>query len=317
MKTKLMYLFLTALSALILLPFFSGCTITREATLRDAQVKGMINLPPVHLAEDVEGRNIRITPHINYISAKDLKTGITPDAYSNKKISSSDKNLTLAKTQQVEVNSSGGNLTWEMPEITGGLDLELFLSKGFGFTCSYNFAQGGGNGSFGVALQKAQKGFGVRLDAGLLFNHFSYEAYTIVEEKIESIFGSESATYYFHDAGNTNSTNFYVSLTFNSTDKNNILGFLLSMGYFRQTIFDYNPGNLDDGHYLLFPPLPVIINNNTHLECTTGYFNLLPGIIANLNENISIMGGVRMNTEISIGLGDVNFWPFIQTEFSF
>jgi hypothetical protein len=310
-------MFPATFSALILLSIFTGCTITREATLRDAQVKGMINLPPVHLAEDVEGRNIKITPHINYISSKDFKTSVTPDAYSDKKISSSDKNLTLAKTQQAEINSSGGNLTWEMPEMTGGLDLELFLTKGFGFTGSYNFAQGGGNGSFGLALQSAQKGFGVRFDAGLLFNHFSYDAYTIVEERIESIFGSESATYYFHDAGITNSTNFYISLTFNSTDKNSLLGFLLSLGYFHQTIFDYTPGNLDDGHYILFPPLPVVIINNTHLECTTGYFNLLPGIIANLNENIAIIGGVRMNTEISIGSGDVNFWPFIQTEFSF
>lgn len=307
---------------LFILSYLTGCTVTREATLRDAHIKGAISLPPVYQAENTEGGRIKIIPHLNYTPAEDIKASVDPTAYSNK--SGNNGGLSTNYTKLSKINeaeqmeyTSGGNLTWEIPNISGGLDIELFLSRGFGVTGSYNISSGGSNGSFGLALQSVKNDVGIRLDAGLLFNHFSYEAYSIVEEKIESIFGSSSETYYYHDFGSSNSTNIYISLTFNSTNRENLLGFLLSMGYFRQTVLDYNPGNLDDGYYLLFPPLPIVINNNTRLESTLGYFNILPAICTNINDNIRMTGGVRMNTEIESGSGDVNFWPFIQTEFSF
>jgi hypothetical protein len=40
-------------------------------------------------------------------------------------------------------------------------------------------------------------------------------------------------------------------------------------------------------------------------------------MFVNLNENIRLTGGVRMNTEIETGAGDFYFWPFFQTEFTF
>ncbi len=300
--------------------FLSGCTITREATLTDAQIKGAVNLPPLHLAEKTEAGNVKISSRINYTPVGTIRDNVKPDAYINKQAGSgksSDSDLKLSKTANAQqaIYGKESNLEWEIPEVNGGVDLEIFVWSSFALTGSLNFASGGASGSVGFALQSVPNELGVRLDAGLLFNHFSYNVYATVEEREESIFGSSSQTYYFHDIGSSRSTNFYINLTFNSVSRQNLFGGALSLGYFRQTVLDYNPLNLDDGSYILIP-LPVVINNDTRLEATAGYFNIFPAVFFNITENVRLITGGRVLIEMEMGDGDVNFWPSVQMEFA-
>jgi len=305
----------------IIFILFNGCTITREATLRDAKIKGPVNLPPLRLAENGESGMFKFSPHLNYTPASVVQTNVEAEGYVNKRLINeavSSENLKLSKINgvQEENNSAGENLTWEIPKISGGLDLEVFLFKSFSITGSFNFAPGSTSGSTGLALQSAKNDIGVRLDIGLLFNNLSYDVYSTVEEKDESLFGTHSETYYFHDEGKTNSKNFYIFLTFNSVNRENMLGGLLSLGYYRQTILDYNPGNLDEGSYLLLP-LPVVINNNIRLEASAGYFNLFPAVFFNVNENIRLITGGRLLVEMEMSSNDILFWPVLQMDFNF
>lgn len=300
--------------------FLSGCTVTREATLTDAQIKGAVNLPPLHLAEKTEAGKFKISSHINYTPVGTIRDNVKPDAYINKPAGSgksTNSDLTLSKTvnMQQAIYGKESNLKWEIPEVNGGVDLEVFVWRSFALTGSLNFASGGAMGSVGVALQSITDELGARLDAGLLFNHFSYNVYATVEEREENIFGSSSQTYYFHDIGSSNSTNFYFNLTFNSVSRQSLLGGALSLGYFRQTVLDYNPLNLDDGYYILIP-LPVVINNDTRIEATAGYFNIFPAVFFNITENVRLITGGRVLIEIEMGDNEVNFWPSVQMEFA-
>lgn len=311
--------FYTVLSLVIIL--LGGCTVTREVTLTDAHVKGAVNLPPLHLAEKTESGKFKFSSHMHYTSAGTVKDNVKPEGYINKQTisgKSSRQYLKLSKTdgiQQAEY-PYGTNLTWEIPKVSGGVDLEVFVWSSFALTGSLNFASGGVTGSVGLTLQSVPNNLGVRLDAGLLFNRFSYNVYATVEEKYESIFGSSSDTYYFHDIGSSNSTNFYISLTFNSVSRESLLGGALSLGYFRQTILDYNPINLDDGYYILIP-FPVVINNETKLKATAGYFNIFPAVFFNLTENVRLIAGGRMLIEMEMSDNDFYFWPAMQIEFAF
>ena len=301
--------------------WLTGCSVTREATLRDAKIKGAVNLPALFLAEKAESGNFRFSTHFNYTPADIITAQIEPEGYANKSLSGGNKNsqkLKLSKSSQINQTDYNGNANtqWETPKVNGGVDFEVFLWSSFAVTGSLNFAPGSTAGSAGIALQSVPNDFGVRVDAGILFNHFSYNVYSMVEERVESLFGSSSETYYFHDIGSANTNNFYISLTVNSANRENLVGGLLSLGYFRQTILDYNPGNLDEGYYILIP-FPVVISNNTRLEATTGYFNILPAVFFNLNTNIRLIAGTRILVELEMGDNNVRFWPSMKMEFTF
>lgn len=313
--------FFSAVFLSLLVIFLTGCSITREATLRDASIKGPVNPPPFRLAEKTEGGKLKFSSHIDYTPIGTIKDNVKPEGYINKNLVSgelSGVDQKLSKTGGILQTGAAfeNNLTWEIPEVSAGVDLELFLFSSFALTGSLNFTSGSPAGSVGFALQSAPNELGVRLDAGLLFNHFSYNVYSVVEERMESIFGSSSETYYFHDIGSSNTTNFYINLTFNSISRENLLGGALSLGYFRQTVLDYNPLNLDDGYYLLIP-FPIVINNETRLEATAGYFNILPAVFFNITGNVRLIAGGRVLIEMEMGDNEVNFCPTMQAEFAF
>jgi hypothetical protein len=274
-----------------------SCTVTREATLLDGKATGPVNYPPIFLTSDQTLGHFVISPHIEANTAGTLDGSVSASGFT----------------------SSTNNLSWEISGMSGGLNLELPLSNSFSFTGSINLTRNNNpQGSAGIAIVSKSENIGFRLDGGLLFNRFSYDAHSAVVETITPLFGSSHTnTYYYHDIGNCGSNNLYISVTLNSVNKDRFVNYFLNLGYFGQTILDYNPGNFDEGYYVLIP-LPISVINNTNLSYTAQFFNIYPGLYFNLSDNARILAGSRilLETEMHSKSGSVLFSPSIQFEYS-
>ena len=273
-----------------------SCTITREAILRDGKVKGPINCPPVFLTGDQNLGHFVVSPHFEANTAGTLNGSVRASG----------------------LTTGANNLSWEISGMSGGLNLELPLSKSFSFTGSVSLTRNNNpRGSAGLAIISNGGNIGFRIDGGLLFNKFTYDAHSTVEETTTSLFGSSSNTYYFHDIGDCTSNNFYISLTLNSINKDRFINYFLNLGYFGQTILDYNPGNFDEGYYVLIP-FPIGVINNTNLSYTAKFLNIYPGLYFNLSDNARILAGSRILLEMEMHSksSSVLFSPSIQIEYS-
>jgi hypothetical protein len=273
-----------------------SCIITREAMLREGKVTGPINYPPVFLmGEQNEGHSV-ISTHFEANTAGTLNGSVNAS----------------------RVSSGTNNLSWEISGVSGGLNLELPLSNTFSFTGSISLTSNNNpRGSAGLAIRSKGENIGFRIEGGLLFNKFNYDAHSIVEETMTSFFGSNSSnTYYYHDIGTCSSNNFYVALTLNSIAKDRFVNYFVNLSYFGQTILDYNPGNLDEGFYIT--PIVAVIND-TKLKYTSTFLNIYPGLYFNLSDNACIMAGSRLliETQIDSKSSSVLFSPSIQIEYSF
>jgi hypothetical protein len=272
-------------------------TIKREAILLDGKVTSPINCPPVFLTGEPNAGHFVISPHIEANTAGALNGSVGASGFT----------------------SSTNNLSWEISGMSGGLNLELPLSNSFSFTGSINLTRNNNpRGSAGLAIVSKGENIGFRLDGGLLFNRFSYDAHSAVVETITPLFGSSRTnTYYYHDIGNCGSNNFYISVTLNSVNKDRFVNYFVNLGYFGQTILDYNPGNFDEGYYVLIP-FPISVINNTNLSYTAQFFNIYPGLYFNLSDNARILAGSRilLETEMHSKSGSVLFSPSIQFEYS-
>jgi hypothetical protein len=289
---------LLAVFILIITAFLlQSCTITREAILLDGKAKGPVNCPPVFLTGNQALGHFVISPHIEANTAGSLNGSVSASGLS----------------------ASPNNIYWEISGMSGGLNLELQLSNSFSFTGSVSLNRNNNpRGSAGMAIISNGENIGFRIDGGLLFNKFSYNVHSAVEETITPIFGSSSTnTYYFHDIGDCTSNNFYVTVTLNSISKDRFINYFVNLGYFGQTILDYNPGNFDEGYYVLIP-FPVSVINNTNLSYTAQFFNIYPGLYFNLSDNARILAGSRilLETEMHSKSGSVLFSPSIQFEYS-
>jgi hypothetical protein len=294
------YLIKTLLAVFVLIFtafMLQSCTITREATLLGGKATGPVNCPPLFLTGDQALGHFVISPHIEANTASSLNGSVNASDFT----------------------SSTNNLSWEISGMSGGLNLELPLSNTFSFTGSVSLTRNNNpRGSAGIAIVSNGENIGFRLDGGLLFNKFSYDAHSSVVETITPIFGHSSTnTYYFHDIGDCTSSNFYITVTLNSISKDRFINYFVNLGYFGQTILDYNPGNFDEGYYVLIP-FPVSVINNTNLSYTAQFFNIYPGLYFNLSNNARILAGSRilLETEMHSKSNNVLFSPSIQFEYS-
>jgi hypothetical protein len=289
----LLAVFILIFTALML----QSCGIDREAILLDGKATGPVNSPPVFLTSDQTLGHFVISPHIEANTAGTLNGYVSATG-----------------------NTSGtNNLSWEISGMSGGLNLELPLSNSFSFTGSVSLNRNNNpRGSAGMAIIINGENIGFRIDGGLLFNKFSYDVHSSVEETTNYFFGSSTKIYYFHDIGDCTSNNLYISVTLNSISKDRFINYFLNFGYFGQTIMDYNPGNFDEGYYVLIP-LPIVVINKTNLSYTAKFFNIYPGLYFNLSDNARILAGSRLllETEMHSKSSNVFFSPSIQIEYSF
>ena len=153
-------------------------------------------------------------------------------------------------------------------------------------------------GNAGIGFFSESEGSAFRFDAGVMWQSLSYDASTVIITKETPLFGSSSTTIDFYkDWNKSTNWNPYASLTFNTTSKASPLNFFLNLGYFSQTLFDFEPSNPNPEYY---PFGLTVIRNDQRGESTASFINLGTGVFINMTEKSKIILGVRFMKETQI-----------------
>ena len=310
---------------------FSSCgvtTVTRTAYLEDAQVQGQINTPPLHITNEPKGGTVTFSPYVSINQNQGISTHVEADTYNDKtvnmtqshpavglQINSLKENLNTASSVQ------SSNLNWDISKASAGANAELYFSEHVSIVGSLNFSMGGNNsftdGSAGLAYFSSSDNSAFRLEGGVLFSSFRYEAFSyVVEEITNTISGSTTNTYYYYDKANSSSIDYYFTFTINSANNQNLINYFFQIGYFQQSILDYHPNGFDPGHYgTLLPDIQV--TNNTGLKSTIGYIGMYPGIYFKLANNMRCDLGARILYATNLDSYKVNIWPAVQFDIMF
>jgi hypothetical protein len=128
-----------------------------------------------------------------------------------------------------------------------------------------------------------------------MWQSLSYEALTVVITEEKPLFGSASTTVdFFKDRGKSTHWNPYASLTFNTSSYRSPLNFFLNLGYFSQTLFNFEPSDPNPEYY---PFGLTVITNDQRGESTTSFLNLNTGVFINMTEKSRVILGVRLLKE--------------------
>ena len=310
---------------------FSSCgitTVTRTAYLEDAQIQGQINTPPLHITNEPKGGTITFSPFISISQNQGVSTFVEADSYNDKFVNKA-KSIPaeglqingIKENPNTTSSAQSSNLIWDISKASGGANAELYFSEHVSIVGSLNFSMGGNNsftdGSVGLAYFSASDNSAFRLEGGLLFNSYWYDAFSYVVEKYSNTYtGSTINTYYYYDKGNSSSLDYYFTFTINSANKESLVNYFFQIGYFRQSILDYHPNGFDPGHYgLIFPDIQV--TNNTGLKSTIGYIGMYPGIYFKFASNLRCDLGARILYATNLDSYKVNVWPAVQFDITF
>jgi hypothetical protein len=192
----------------------------------------------------------------------------------------------------------GDNLHWSLPDYFAGIDVDLPLSRRVVLSGGFNFSSKNKNNLYGYRI-----GFGflglkdnlaVRLDAGLIWQKYTYEAASVIIRNYKS---SGSEVFFFNDRESSTNLNGYFSITFNTAYENFPLNFLLNLGAAGQSLVDYEPADPDNKYYIHSPSYEV---EDLRGEAYAAFVNISPGFYTKINEWINLVFAVRFFFEMDI-----------------
>lgn len=210
-----------------------------------------------------------------------------------------------------------------MPKITFGFDLDIAVTNHLAFSGGINYSlinqRKLWGGSFAVGFFHHKNKNAIRFDAGLLFQQFYFEAKTLVEKTVTPIWGNPTTTVeYYFDQDKDFSYDFFLMFTYNSTMRNFPLNFFMNLGYFSQTILDFEPKILSDIYYSTFLFTPTH-TKDVRGEATISLLTAAPGIFFDISEWTRIIMGARLiyNTDFESASGKLFILPVLQIDMHF
>lgn len=276
----------------------SGCVVSQEVLLEKADLSGPMNSLPVHITDNTQEGQIRLSPHLAYAKDREL----------NGLISGGGRELTPRT-----------NIKWKLPEFTFGLGADFVASRSMSVALGWNFGVAGGrgswNGSLGVAVFKEGEVIGYRFEGGVQVRSMEHDAYVRVITTTDGIFNSSSVdTAYFHDRGSDKALDLYGGLTLNTRLPHWPVNLFLSTILTRQSLLDYFPSTWSELH-----PFTTVHRSIDDVHISATFVIISPGIYANLDEKTRVLVGVRM--PIVIDMDELHpgstVCPFIQFDLSF
>jgi hypothetical protein len=210
------------------------------------------------------------------------------------------------------------NLTWSIPGVTGGIDLQVAVTQGFAITGGVSTGTARGwsflDWSAGIGLIAAEPGKGVatRFDAGLRGHSTHVHAPTVVVVRTEPLFGSarESVSYFIDEVDKT-TIDLYAGMTLNTRVPSWPANIFLQGGYNRCTLASFEP------HRRV---APLLLGSYEYHEAMTDYqisiWSFAGGVYVRFGENIRILAGARcVFTDIEDASADAFWMPCLQMDF--
>jgi hypothetical protein len=300
---------LFAAIALIFINLIGCTTINQTIYLQKIDVTGPMNNPPLNITTEQKQGSFTISPRFIINDNKQISGRIekhsSVDPLGIFRVDTAFNNDGSRYYKESNLNSqefNGNNLKWNLPSFSAAVNMDYAVGNHVALNMGLNYSVHnqddflGGNAGIGFFSQKDGSAF--RFDAGIMWQSLSYEAWTVVITEERPLFGSASTTVdFFKDRDKSTNWNPYASLTFNTYSKNSPLNFFLNLGYFSQTLFDFEPSNPNPEYY----PLGItVIRNDQRGESTTSFLNLSTGVFINMTEKSRVILGVRLMKETQI-----------------
>ncbi len=287
----------------ILIILLGGCTtVTQTIYVQNVKVDGPINQPPIHVTDKNQNESITISPKF-YLNTTNTQTAGLNHTNVNRTgnfqvdtVFNSDGTWSYKVSNTNTYQFKGRNLSWNLPSLYAGLDVDLPMSRRVSISGSFNFSNQEDinlvGGSVGLGFNSQNKNSTMRIDVGLTFQEYWYDAATVVVTETQPAFGDKTTVVsFFRDTNKNTSINPYISVTYNSDYEKSPVNFYLGLSYFGQTLFDYEPQKPDPIYY---PFTTTTVTSDTYNKVSTAYVGINPGIYTKISDNSRIMFGVSI-----------------------
>ncbi len=306
-----------------------GCAVVKQSIfLQNVDVSGPINQPPLHITEGQKKNTVTFSPNIYINSQKNYSGYISGHTNVNSMgifqfdtVHYDDGTSGYKESVANKYPYAGQNFTWTLPDVQVGFQVDAALSNHFAVSGGFNYAEANRNklinGNIGIGFFTEKNNSAVRFDMGLLFQNIFYNASSVVFTTITPVFGSgKSYISFFKDRNNSTATDFYGTLTYNTTGKDNLINFYFCLGYFGQTVLNYKPDNPDINK---FPFSHSNVEEDTRGDIFTSFLYFAPGIYKEFEEWGRISFGVRLlkETKIQNSSGSLFAVPVVQFDMTF
>ncbi len=296
-------------TAIIFINFIGCTTINQTLYLQNIEVSGPMNNPPLNITTNQKRGSFTISPRFsindnNQLSGKIEKHSFVDNQGVYRVDTVFDNGTRLYKESTGNTTEyKGNNLVWKLPSFLAAVNIDysagdhIALNLGLNYSVQNQDSYVGGN--VGIGFFSEKEGSAFRFDAGVMWQSLSYVASTVVITEETSFWSSTTNTTvnFFKDKNKSTNWNPYVSLTFNTSSKTAPLNFFLNLGYFGQTLFNFEPSDPNPEYY----PLGFnVITSDQRGESTTTFLNLSSGVFINMTDRSKIILGVRLLKETQI-----------------
>ena len=274
---------------LLILLLLGGCaTVDRTIYLQSAEVNGPINHPPIFISDS--NRNIKISPWLSFNSKTQLFGSSMVNSTRTYPVD------TISGHSQYNQN----NVTWNLPNVKGGIDLDLPISQKVSIFGSFHYSSQNLDkevgGSFGFGFYSITENGAIRFNLGCTIQEFKYDASSVVVENVDPVFGKPYTNItYYHDINKNSNFDYFGNITYNTVSENMPFNLFFSLAWFTQTILDYKPETPDTKVY---PFDYTVTTTDTRSETSTSFISFSPGIYVNLNPSMRFVIGVNILKEI-------------------
>jgi hypothetical protein len=269
--------------------FFCGCaSVEQTLYLGNVKVDAPITPPPTHVTSTNKPGAVTISPKILVNPYGEINAA-TEGKHSQ----------SIKFTNGKSIKTDQQNLKWKFSSVLFGADIDVNLSKnaalfgGLNFASSRNVELLGGN--IGVGLFSDQEGSIFRVDVGANFQNYSYDAFTIVLTNTQWYSGGSSKDTSFYSDRNTEiNINPFISFIYSSRNEDSPVNFFISLSYFTQNLLGFKPNGTQYQGWYLFGTY-----NQTDMrsDCKVGFVSVNPGIVYSINENVKLIGSVKVCAE--------------------
>lgn len=317
------------ISVFIISIITTGCvSVTDTLYLQDAQVFGPIIQPPVTFMNTDSDKKFSFSPKLYFNGTKRITGQVTGHSKVNSKgifqvDSSFDESGLIRYSEsrtanRYEYNSS--NLTWKTPGYIIGLDADFFVSSKLTITSGFSISEVDQKNLLGWKIGLGFGGFsgdfGLRFDAGLVWQEYAYDASSVIVREISPPFErSTSEVFFFSDKGTTTNFNHYLSINLHYANSDALFNPFISIAYSRQSILDFEPNNRSSE----FVSLIKYDNNDQRGGAHVSYLVITPGSSFYVNDWIKLVASAKFFTGSDIrNVSQESFIvPAIQLEFLF
>ncbi len=309
MKTEIKHLLLSFFTAAAFV-VLNGCVNVEETIyLGDVKVNGPLMTPPEHINNNKHLGDVTISPRFSAISNTKKITGTTDDRYTG----------SFNFPDQSKYSANRENLEWNLSPYNVGADIDIAVSRSFSIFGGLIVSAGKNNtsftgGNFGIGLRSTDNDQTLRVDFGLNIHEFDYYAVTIVQTKETSLFGSKQYTNIYCDKGNSVNINPFLTLSVYSSSARNLINYSGSLGFFTQSLLDFNPG---ETNYEYFPLIYEKTTVDRRANYTAYFFYLAPGLIFTINPQMNLTVSAKILKEFLSDSGGIIAIPSVQMDFHF